>query len=268
MYHLLVTDITGGKYRTYVTCLFDTFWSIGAIIMPIITYYAETWRNTYLAISLPTCAYVIGWFFIGDSPRWHMQMGNCERASRILITAATVNGKRLRDDLYADLRETPKMRSVGGDGGKWLWPQLWRDSRMRWNTVCVHVAWGVFITNLNGMLLNTRAFSNEAVRWNVAMTGCAEIIGIFSGLIFIVEAKRKWLRTGLLNVFGGVVVLILLAFSDECEYAFGMRMHFFEDYSHVFICNFSQKQHKSRAGILICIVDQNVCVSHRSAFTI
>lgn len=214
-----VTDITGGKYRTYVTCLFDAFWSIGAIIMPIITYYAESWRNTYLAISLPTCAYVIGWYFIGDSPRWHMQNGNYETASRILIEAATMNGQtdRLRDDLYVEMREPPKMKHETVDGDKWPWFRLWCNPDTRWNMLCIHVAWGVFITNLNGLLLNTRAFSNEAVRWNVAITGCAEIVGIFTGIVFVLDARRKWLRTGLFNVFGGVVILFLSAFSEDCE---------------------------------------------------
>lgn len=155
-----------------MTCLFDTFWSIGAIIMPVISYYAGTWQNTYLSISLPTCGYIMVWYFIGDSPRWHLQNGNYAKAANILMEAAAFNGNACpsKDDLYTEIRMPNKVAEVNRDGG-WLWLQLWSRRNTLLNIVCIHVAWGVFITNLNGLLLNTRAFGNDSVRWNVAMTG-------------------------------------------------------------------------------------------------
>lgn len=142
--------------------------------MPAISYYAESWQNTYLAISLPTCVYVMVWYWIGDSPRWHIQNGNYAKAAKILMEAATVNDKSrvVRMDVYAELREPKKIRVAGGNAADgWLWWQLWTDRRTVLNIICLHVAWGVFITNLNGLLLNTRAFGNDSVRWNVTMTG-------------------------------------------------------------------------------------------------
>lgn len=142
--------------------------------MPAISYYAESWQNTYLAISLPTCAYVMVWYWMADSPRWHLQNGNYAKAADILMGASTINDKSrvIRTDLYAELREPKKIRDARGhsDDG-WLWCQLWTDRKTLLNIICIHVAWGVFITNLNGLLLNTRAFGNDSVRWNVTMTG-------------------------------------------------------------------------------------------------
>lgn len=171
-YCLIVSDITGGKHRTYVTCLFDSFWSIGVIIMPVISYYAGSWQNTYLAISLPTCGYIMVWHFIGDSPRWHLEKGNYAKATKILLEAAAVNGNACtsKNDLCTEIRIRSKITD-GSRDGQWLWPQLWSNRELLPNIICIHVAWGVFITNLNGLLLNTRAFGHDTFRWNVALTG-------------------------------------------------------------------------------------------------
>lgn len=167
-----VSDITDGKYRTYVTCLFDTFWSIGVISMPVISYFTQSWRNTYLAISFPTCIYVMIWYFIADSPTWHIQKGNYDKATKILLEAAAINEHThiIRTDLFAELRE-PKKRMDDGQQGRWQWCPFVNEWRSFRNIICVHIAWGVFVTNVNGLFLNTRAFSNENLRWNVVMTG-------------------------------------------------------------------------------------------------
>lgn len=49
-----VSDITSGKPRTIITCLFEQFWSIGVIILPWLASFFTSWSHIYMAISLPT----------------------------------------------------------------------------------------------------------------------------------------------------------------------------------------------------------------------
>lgn len=49
-----VSDITDGKWRLVAKTLFELFWSIGLLLLPIIGYVFKDWGNIYYAISIPT----------------------------------------------------------------------------------------------------------------------------------------------------------------------------------------------------------------------
>lgn len=49
--------------------MFEQFWSIGIILLPLVTW-LESWSLVYVAITLPTLALLVTYFWIPDSPRW------------------------------------------------------------------------------------------------------------------------------------------------------------------------------------------------------
>lgn len=57
-FFLLVSDLTGGKYRTIVSTTFELFWSVGVIILPGVASFLHNWTYIYMAISCPTIAYI------------------------------------------------------------------------------------------------------------------------------------------------------------------------------------------------------------------
>lgn len=56
-----VADITGGKYRTYVSTLFEQFWSIGVMMLPGLASFWSSWSHLYMAISWPTVILIYLW---------------------------------------------------------------------------------------------------------------------------------------------------------------------------------------------------------------
>jgi len=56
-----VADITGGKYRTCVTALFEQFWSIGVMMLPGVASFWSSWSHLYMAISWPTVILIYLW---------------------------------------------------------------------------------------------------------------------------------------------------------------------------------------------------------------
>lgn len=52
--NLIVSDITKGKLRIASQIFFDFFWSIGILILSIITQYEARWTQLYMIISFPT----------------------------------------------------------------------------------------------------------------------------------------------------------------------------------------------------------------------
>lgn len=51
---LLGADITSGEAKTISILVFEFFWSIGLIVLPIFDLFIENWRNLYIAMSMPT----------------------------------------------------------------------------------------------------------------------------------------------------------------------------------------------------------------------
>lgn len=56
-----VSDITGGKPKTICQTLFETFWSIGVMILPLLAHLVKSWTHLYMAISWPTVILIILW---------------------------------------------------------------------------------------------------------------------------------------------------------------------------------------------------------------
>lgn len=56
---LSVVDITSGRARIIVSILFELFWSIGLIFLPVFSLFIADWWELYIAISMPTILMVI-----------------------------------------------------------------------------------------------------------------------------------------------------------------------------------------------------------------
>lgn len=55
---LSVTDITTGRAKTIITIVFELFWSIGLILLPVWSVFIPHWSGLYVGISSPTIALV------------------------------------------------------------------------------------------------------------------------------------------------------------------------------------------------------------------
>lgn len=233
-----VCDIISPRYLKTIMPLFDSFWSIGAILLAAITYFVHTWKEIYLSITLPTILYIISWYFLADSPQWHIRKGNIAQATRIILEAAETNEKSaiINGDFIKGLapnRFAPK-KTDHSDSGLL---SLWKCNRNFVNIVCIHLIWGAVLTNFNGMLLNTRNFGVDTLNRNVALTGgcfplnfgklwlllichvfvikgVSELIGVLFAYTFVIHNSRKWLWSGLLNIIVGVAVLFVFLVSS------------------------------------------------------
>lgn len=167
-----VTDITGNKYRTTSICFFECFWSIGIILLPAIAYIDPNWSSIFLMISLPTLLYIPIWWLIPDTPRWFLSKGRIDEAVRIVEYAITVNNTKHR--LSApEIRQhlTKHVGFISKEEAPAKWHSLWNDRRDVIQIIAVHIAWAVFVTNYNGMLLNVKAFGREYLSVNTISLG-------------------------------------------------------------------------------------------------
>lgn len=175
-----VTDITGGRPRVRCVCLFETFWSLGVIVLPLIALLQPAWSGQYLLIALPTCLYALLWVLIPESPRWLLRNDRATEAKLVLVAAAQHNG-RTAAELPIDLDERLRLTGVAWSKVQETpsWWSLWRSdaatpamarTRVLW-VVAAHVAWPVYVTNYNGMLVNVKAYGREFLSVNTAVLG-------------------------------------------------------------------------------------------------
>lgn len=121
-------------------------------------------------ISLPTIFYIPIWWLIPDTPRWFLSKGRIDEAVEIMEYAASVNNRKislpeLRQRLInqgaLSAKETPPAQ----------WHSLWNDRRVVLQITAIHIAWAVYVTNYNGMLLNVKAFGREHLSLNTVALG-------------------------------------------------------------------------------------------------
>ncbi|XP_037949804.1 solute carrier family 22 member 3 [Teleopsis dalmanni] len=202
---MIMADITGGKYKTYVSTLFEQFWSIGVMLLPGVSSFFSSWSHLYMAISWPTVILIYLWQWIPDSPRWMIARGRVLEAKKILLQCVEINGTQYslpyNIDQQLQLQAQTAMDAPPPAG----WWTLWKGERAIRHMICVHLAWAIYIVVYYGMLLNIRSFSREHLEVNTAVAGLCEIIGTFIGLFLIVKTTRKWLWTGLFNVVAGCI---------------------------------------------------------------
>lgn len=224
------------------------------IALPLIAVLQPAWTGQYLLIALPTCLYAMLWVLIPESPRWLLRHDRPTEAKLVLVAAAQHNGRsaaELPDDLDERLRLTGIAWTKVQETPSW-W-SLWRSdaatpamarSRVLW-VIAAHVAWPVYVTNYNGMLVNVKAYGREflsvntavlgtrmsvgcLISWfllilSVAPAGFCELLGVLIGLTLIMRAERKWLWAGLANVIAGLATFGSLFLLESCNFIFFFR---------------------------------------------
>lgn len=166
-----VTDITGGKHRSISICLFENFWSVGVILLPLIAFIDPNWSSISLMISLPTILYIPLWWLIPDTPRWFLRKGQIEKAAEIIKYAVSVNNTKPM--LMSELRQhlSNHVELFAKESPPADWHSLWTDRRNVLQIIAIHMAWAVYVTNYNGMLLNVKAFGREHLSLNTILFG-------------------------------------------------------------------------------------------------
>ncbi|XP_041985089.1 carcinine transporter [Aricia agestis] len=92
---IISLELAGPNYRSFVTVMTCIFYTLGLILLSVVTYFLRNWRSLALATSTPFFFYYLYWFVLPESPRWLLMRERLEEANNILKNIARVNGKEL-----------------------------------------------------------------------------------------------------------------------------------------------------------------------------
>lgn len=235
----LVSDITAGKGRQSVLLLYDSFWSIGVILLPAIAAFAHSWRQIYVGITSLPFAFVLLLPWLPDSPRWMLQHAEptaaVEHVQQLLQHAARINERshRLTRDLGLQLELLSERLRTQPAPARWL--ELWHGHpQAKLHMLATHMALATFLISHMGLLLNIRSFGRDYLAPNTMAIGLAELIGcLLAVYLCLWHNFRKWQWAGGFCIVGGAVGCLCWFFND-------VQSGFIYIYNYIYIQIFAQ----------------------------
>ncbi|CAL0323557.1 unnamed protein product [Lupinus luteus] len=101
---VLSSEPVGPMKRGIVGMSTFYFFSFGIAFLSVIAYIFQTWRELYIASSIPSIFYVVLVLpFLSESPRWYLVRGRVHDATNLMSTIASTNGKHLPSDIILAL---------------------------------------------------------------------------------------------------------------------------------------------------------------------
>ncbi|XP_011702190.1 PREDICTED: organic cation transporter protein-like [Wasmannia auropunctata] len=89
--YILSLELFPARSRTLVALIMQIFWSIGLVLLAVLSYMIPDWRILQLAISVPTAITVLYIWIIPESPRWLLARRKLTEADMALERIAVYN---------------------------------------------------------------------------------------------------------------------------------------------------------------------------------
>ncbi|VVD01760.1 unnamed protein product, partial [Leptidea sinapis] len=139
----IALELAGPNYRSFVTVMTCIFYTLGLILLSVVTYFLRDWRSLALATSVPFFLYYLYWFILPESPRWLLMKERIEEANKVLQSIARVNGKPFPED-YANKmqKQVLEQKQHGAKEAKTVSVfALCRTPNMRLKTCLITLNW-------------------------------------------------------------------------------------------------------------------------------
>ncbi|XP_069580902.1 solute carrier family 22 member 2-like [Brachyistius frenatus] len=123
--YVLITEIVGVEYRRTVGVIYQMFFSVGILLLPLLAYFITDWRWLQVVITVPYILFLSYYWLIPESPRWLLSQNQKSKAVEITKAMAKENKMTLSKNIetladdnadftttasFMDLIRTPKMR--------------------------------------------------------------------------------------------------------------------------------------------------------------
>ncbi|XP_026827234.1 carcinine transporter isoform X3 [Ooceraea biroi] len=192
---IISLELVGPNYRSFVTVMTCTFYTMGLCMLAGVTYLIRDWRTLAITTSAPFLIYFFYWWFLPESPRWLLAKGRLSEANDILETLARVNGKELPVAFTQKLRQRMTMsRSTSEEERLRNGPgvlSLFKTPNMRLKTCLITLNW--FANNMVyvGLSYYGPALGNEE-HLSFLFSSLAEIPSYLACWIVMDRWGRRW----------------------------------------------------------------------------
>uniref|UniRef100_A0A8C7WUF3 Solute carrier family 22 member 3 n=1 Tax=Oryzias sinensis TaxID=183150 RepID=A0A8C7WUF3_9TELE len=96
---VLITEMVGVEFRRTVGVLYQMFFSVGLLILPLLAFFITDWRWLQLAITAPYVLFLSSYRFIPESPRWLLSQNKKSQVVKITESIAKENRRVLSKNI-------------------------------------------------------------------------------------------------------------------------------------------------------------------------
>ncbi|KAK7912917.1 hypothetical protein WMY93_013128 [Mugilogobius chulae] len=229
------------KHRTLVAVLLSLDWSLGMILLPLIAYFVNDWRNLIVAT---TSQLFVAMIFCGkvqkvwvpESARWLISNGQVKRAHYYLNMCATVNH---REEFMSDINPEvlAKVIIVEDENRKYSYLDLVRTPRLRRLALFTGIIWFGLASTYYGISLNIDDFG-VSIHITQFIYSAIEIPSKLMVLIIVERVGRRFCQSGMLYMAGLCIFINIFIPRDKgiVRTAFGALGKMFSEGS--FTCVF------------------------------
>uniref|UniRef100_A0A3Q3WYI3 Solute carrier family 22 member 3 n=1 Tax=Mola mola TaxID=94237 RepID=A0A3Q3WYI3_MOLML len=204
--YVLLTEIVGVEYRRTVGILYQMFFSLGNLLLPLLAYFIPDWRWLQVVFSVPYLFFLSYYWFIPESPRWLISQRNSSKALEIAEAMAKENKKKLSNN-YETLTDDD------GDSMSASLLDLFRTPKMRKYTLILMFNWFTSAVVYQGLIMRV-GITGGNVYVDFLISGLVEFPAAFL-ILFTIERIGRRLPFSAANIVAGVSCFITACIPDS-----------------------------------------------------
>nr|XP_046229345.1 solute carrier family 22 member 2-like isoform X2 [Scatophagus argus] len=205
--YVLLTEIVGVKYRRTVGILFQMFFSIGNLILPLLAYFITDWRWMQVVITAPYIFFLSYYWFIPESPRWLISQNNSPKALEITEALAKENKRTISKNFEMltddDEKDSPSASLL----------DLIRTPNMRKHTFILMFNWFTSAVVYQGLIMRV-GIAGGNVYIDFLIAGLVEFPAAFL-ILFTIDRIGRRLPFATANIVAGASCLVTAFIPDS-----------------------------------------------------
>ncbi|CAL8316860.1 unnamed protein product [Boreogadus saida] len=204
--YVLITELVGVEYRRTVGVLYQMFFSVGIMLLPLLAYYITDWRWLQVVITIPYILFLSYYWFIPESPRWLLSQNNSAKAVEITEAIAKENGKTLS-------KKIETLRDENAETSNPSFMDLVRTPRMRKHTLILSFNWFTSAVVYQGLIMRLGILGGN-VYIDFLISGLVEFPAAFL-ILFTIERIGRRLPFATANIVAGAACFITAMLPDS-----------------------------------------------------
>ncbi|XP_014203882.1 organic cation transporter protein isoform X2 [Copidosoma floridanum] len=205
--YVIALEMVGPQKRLIAGVGCQLFFTTGYIMTAGFAYYITDWRMLQLALTIPSVAFLLYWWFIPESARWLLTKGRSKEAGELLQKAARENGVEIAEETLVALLEETNTDSIP-DADKPSIFDLFKYPNLRRKSMLLFFNWLVNSGTYYGLSWNASSLGGNDYM-NFVISGLVEVPA-FTFLIFTLNRwGRKLILCGCMIASGLALVAMM-----------------------------------------------------------
>ncbi|XP_065213734.1 organic cation transporter protein-like isoform X2 [Planococcus citri] len=207
---ILGIELVNPSMRPIAATIIGTFYPIGAVIMGLLAWYLQNWRQLLIACYSPALLFVLYYWLIPESVRWLQTNGRHDKAFAILKKISDSNDIKLPDRVLEDHNEDMFIKKIDDDEpSEPFWKPIFtafKSKQLLLRLFNCSFSWFTGTLVYYGLSINSISLAGDKYL-NFILTNAVEVPAfILSG--FIMEKVERRVSLSAAFFFSGITCIL------------------------------------------------------------